>query len=132
MRAKATQYWHYTFRSRLEAYLYEYVYLKFDPEVLEYEPKHYSTEFYVPDFIVSSDKYHFSVEVKPTLEKADWNKYRKWMDIYTSIQAMFVFTKDEWEMLDKHGNYAKGEHDKMLYFQAINNVKEYLRNTDQE
>ena len=132
MRAKATQYWHYTFRSRLEAYVCEYIYLKFSPEVLEYEPKHFSTTSYVPDFIVSSNTYHFAVEVKPLLEKADWPKYIEWMGTFTTIEALFVFTKDDWEMLDNKGNKAVGKLDKLVYFQAVNNVKEYLRNTFQE
>jgi hypothetical protein len=85
----------------------------------------------VPDFIVSSDTFHFAVEVKPLMSKAQWKKYILWMQDFTSIESISVMTKDEYQTYYRDGRTEIGDHDKLLYFQAVNNVKEYLRKTNQ-
>lgn len=127
MRAKATQFQGIVFRSRLEAYSYEYLKLKHNPLCLEYEPKHFSLPYYVPDFIVSHNHYHFAVEVKPSLDKADWPKYKRWRRQFTSIDRFFVMTKESIEEYLSHGVTEVSKLDRLIYFQAINNVKEEIR-----
>lgn len=133
MRAKATRFGGFVFRSRTEAYAYEYLRLKYNPETLEYEPKHYSNENYVPDFILGSEKYHFAVEVKPILNKGNWSKYKQFMLDFTNIDSFYLLTPNEYEVLYRRwGRIVSGKTDRELWFQAINNVKHSLEQDERD
>lgn len=130
MRAVATRFKDQIFRSRIEAYLYEYLILKYNPVTLEYEPKHFSNQHYVPDFIVSNDKCLFAVEVKPVPEKANWIKYTLWLLEFTNVDFFVLLTPHEITIKDRDGFSFTEPLDKLVYFQAYNNVKHELNNRD--
>ena len=126
MRAKATQFNGIIFRSRLEAYMYRYLQLHYKPKIILYEPKKYSTSFYVPDFIVSSDEFHFAVEVKPTIDYANFKKYQRWMSFFTCIEHLKVVTNGEWKSISRDGQVTNDYWDRMTYIQAWNDVKSFI------
>lgn len=107
--------------------MYEYLKLYYDPVTLEYEPSHYSNEDYTPDFVISTNFIHFAFEVKPVIEKGNWSKYIKFMKSFTNIQRFYLITPKGYEVyLPISEKIKNGKLDKMKYFQAINNVKEYI------
>lgn len=125
--AIATEFDGIVFRSRTEAYFYEYIKLTYNPEVLEYEPAHFvGNTDYIPDFIVSGQDFHFCVEVKAKIEFAQWAKYRVWMDEFSAIEWVSVMTPSSCKRLLRSGRIMEERFNETTYKQAYNNIKHYI------
>lgn len=86
----------------------------------------------MPDFVISHDRFHFAVEVKSSMDKASFPLYSLWLSEFTDIQKMLVFTQREAIAIYPHGTKLYENVDRMKFFQAVNNVKEYIRISNQQ
>lgn len=119
--AIATEYDGIVFRSRTEAYLYEYFKLTYPGAIILYESKHYATDEYTPDLIIGSDKLHMAIEIKPRMEFAEPIKYGAWLMTFSCMDDFIVATPRETKsFIDKRSITVPINEQR--YKQAYNNV----------
>jgi hypothetical protein len=131
IKAKATSYLGINFRSRTEAYAYEYFRTIYPNSIILYESKHYKYGYYTPDFIIGNHKLHIAIEVKPNFEKADFERYCTWMETFSCMDDFILWTPYG-TLSVKYGDTQPTAISDFIYKSATNTVMFNLNQTGQK
>ena len=124
--AIATEYRGVIFRSRTEAYAYEYFRNTYPKSAILYESRHYSLDGYTPDFIIGDYQRHLAIEVKPMLGYAEPERYIQWLETYSCMDDFIIWTPSV-AMSIQYKNNPRYPVDEKIWKQAYNTVKRLMK-----
>lgn len=120
-----TEYAGIVFRSRTEAYAYQYFRYTNVGSIILYESKYYSDRNYTPDFIIGDYEKHIAIEVKPQLEIGDRSKYDYWLNTFSCMDDFILWTPEGFRSFI-YKNDCTYPIDEVIWKRSFNEVQYFI------